>query len=259
MSTSSALQAGLYETGLTTEGRAGAAVGEGRKQQPTLTPKPLRTGERRALRQSGAAASRRLLQQLGIDSERSLRVWYEQSVVSAGARIRRTELRLLHLQERLSGGAEPVSLIAEEAAGGFGCEPFSPLRSFVSPPALPPSPPPLDDEKSEVKEEREDNRLQMQDVEGEAAEAVGDEDAARSGGGAQDVPAVSGGDAAASASAGDSRDELSSRDAMVQGLANEAASGPEGSSSVSASNELQLLQQQEPLLPPLLETQQMAD
>ena len=157
--------------------RAGKAARhfKDQRRRPTRTPRPKQEkGVKQAPHSSGRgvgveekaeeeedeqsseeALRHRVLHRLGMGSERELRRWYDERVGGAASRLKRTELRLMSLQQRLSAeGADPfhisLSVVGADArAAMFSCEPFSPLHSLLDPPTLPAPPKPLE----EVKEE----------------------------------------------------------------------------------------------------------
>ena len=99
---------------------------------------------------------RRVLHQLRVGSEVELRRWYADRVLGAGARLKATEARLMELQRWVtSPDADPFHVpndqpdSSEARAAMFSCEPFSPLRTLLSPPTLPATPPPLEDDREE--------------------------------------------------------------------------------------------------------------
>ena len=104
----------------------------------------------------------RLLRSLGLSDVRGLQRFYERAIVRAGERIRQTEERLTRIDsevrrqrpdtvrqmssaERESGRVNDGSNVGSD----WLCEPFSPLRTFVRPPAMPETPQPLAEEKED--------------------------------------------------------------------------------------------------------------
>lgn len=92
----------------------------------------------------------RLLRSLGVSDVRSVQRFYQRAIVRAGERIRATEERLLTVDSELRRQQPDTVLKLNHTSSVSGrrwlCEPFSPLRSFVQSPAIPNTPPPLEDE-----------------------------------------------------------------------------------------------------------------
>ena len=161
----------------------------------------------------------RLLRSLGVSEARTLQRFYERAIVRAGERIRRTEERLTSIDAelrsqqpdtlpRLSGGKTGKGSVSSGNGGRWLCEPFSPLRTFVRPPDMPVTPPPLEEEK----------------VEPEQTLAVAD--TASSGSSGNELPAVE-------AATGDVAANVPVNDSSTTGLNAQSAVGL--SSSVAAS------------------------
>ena len=105
--------------------------------------------------------TQRLLRSLGLSDVRPLQRFFERALVKAGERIRQTEERLIRTETVLRrqqpdtvlqmGSDEVVhnSSNGGRVSSSWLCEPFSPLRSFVQPPAMPKTPPPLEEEEVE--------------------------------------------------------------------------------------------------------------
>ena len=113
----------------------------------------------RAEASSSSWLTPRLLRSLAVSDVRTLQRFHDRTIGRAEERIRQTEERLANLDTQLRSERADTVLRLTSAEGGSNinsssvqsarwlCEPFSPLRTFVQPPAMPASPPPLEEEK----------------------------------------------------------------------------------------------------------------